>query len=477
MKAIKSIFWIILICFLSSCVQDGPFDIPTDHAEDLDIPASQITTFKVVKSIYDQAANAGNDTAVIESDTDLFIEGYVISSDRAGNFYKELIIQNKTDDSNLDNDPRLGIKIAINASSLSDTYQFGQKVYVKVNGLTVGETEGVFTLGKGTGATVEPIQASEYKKIVLRTQDIVSITPKIETWENLEEADENTLVMLKDVQLNRFELGASFAAESYDEFDGLRHLESCASGVSSVLQTSTFSDFKAQLLPQGTFDIQGIFSRDYGDDFNVLLINSRSDITNEKADRCDPEVVSCGLSNSVGEGILFYDDFELERNNQLIEGSGWTNYIEAGSEGWEAFSSSSSNASIGRSARFNSASSGDLSNIGWLITPSIDLDNYSGVTLQFKTSNSRADSSFMEVLCSSDWDGRKENIRSATWKVLEDAYVVKDTDPFAPWFNSGPVALSCLSGTIHIAFKYTGGGQDSFDGVYELDEVKISYQN
>ncbi|QQY82623.1 hypothetical protein JJL45_01100 [Tamlana sp. s12] len=44
-----------------------------------------------------------------------------------------------------------------------------------------------------------------------------------------------------------------------------------------------------------------------------------------------------------------------------------------------------------------------------------------------------------------------------------------------PWFNSGVVDLSCATGVMHIAFKYTGGGQESFDGVYELDDIRIDY--
>ena len=475
----KNIFLLLIIFFsfcCLSCVQDGPFSIPVDSVNDPEIPLEQLTTFKVVKSLYEQAETAGKETAVIESDTDLFIEGYVISSDRAGNFFKELIIQNKVDASNPDHDPRLGIKLAINVPSLSDIYSFGQKVYVKLNGLTVGETQGVLTLGKGGGATVEPIQSATFRSVVLRSSEIFPIEPKTEAWQNLTEADENTLIALSGVQLNQTELGVSFAAESFDEFDGLRRLEICESGVTSILQTSTFADFKARLVPQGTFNIQGVFSRDFRDDFYVLSINSMGAITNETSERCDREMIFCGLAETIGSGILFYDDFESQKNNDLIQGQGWINYIEGGSVGWEAFSSSSSNASLGRSARFDASSSGDVSNIGWLITPPVDLDLYNGVTLQFKTSNSRADSSFMEVLCSSDWDGRQETISTATWKCLQDAYIVKDTDSFAPWFNSGAVNLSCLSGIVHIAFKYSGGGQESFDGVYELDEVSINYR-
>ena len=467
---------VIIILFTASCVNDDEYNTPNIEVNDPNISADKITTFKAVKSRYEQAVNNGNSTVIFNEESDeLYIEGYVISSDKAGNFFKELIIQNKIDDSDPDSDPRLGFKLDINVSNLSDTYQFGQKIYVKMNGLTIGETNGVITIGKGNAVSVEQIQAIEYKDVIIRSNEIASITPKIADLEDLTELDENTLIQLNNMQLNRFEIGATFASESFDEFDGFRLFESCDSGVSMIMQTSTFSDFKSLIVPQGKGSVIGIFSRDFRDDFNVIIINSSADINFDSDERCDPLELTCGIAETVGIGNLFMEDFESQTNNRLITGNGWTNYIEAGSEGWEAYSSSSTNASLGRSARFKPASSGDDSNIGWLITPAINLDAQEDETLRFKTSNSLADSSFLEVLYSLDWDGVEANIASATWGVLSDAYVVKDTDSFVPWFNSGSIDLSCANGIMYIAFKYTGSGQETFDGVYELDEVSIDY--
>ena len=473
---IKQLLFVISTMFLvSSCVKDDDYNVPDVSITEPHIPQEQITTFRTVKSLYQQAINNGNSTVIIDNENDLYIEGYVISSDKSGNFFEELIIQNKIDDSSPDNDPRLGFRVSINASNLSDTYQFGQKVYIKLNGLTIGETSGLITIGKGDAVAVKQIQASEFKDIVVRSNEVATIIPKISGLADLTEADKNTLIQLHNMQLNRFELGATFASESFDEFDGHRLIESCDSGISMILETSTFSDFKTLIVPQGKGTITGVFSRDFGDDFNVIILNSSVDINFNSDERCDPMELTCGLAESVGTNNLLYEDFELQRNNRPIEIDGWTNYIEAGTEAWEGYSSTSSNASLGRSARFQSASSGDESNIGWLITPAINLDVQEGETLRFKTSNSLADSSFMEVLYSLDWDGTEENITSATWGVLSAAYVVKDTDSFVPWFNSGSVDLSCASGIMHIAFKYIGSGQDTFDGIYELDEISIDY--
>lgn len=477
MKQIKKILVLIAygitLLHVNSCVKEDDFGVPKVLVSEPEIPQNKITSFKAIKSLYEQAVNGGNSTVVINDD--VYIEGYVVSSDKSGNFFKELIIQNKTDASNPDNDPRLGFKIEINKSNLSDIYQFGQKVYVKLNQLAIGEINGVITIGKEDAVNVNQIQAAAFKDIVIRSPEVAEIQPKIMDLENLNEADENTLIQLNNIQLNRFELGATYASESFDEFDGLRLLESCDSGIQIIMQTSTFSDFKSLIVPQEKGSIVGVLSRDYGDDFNVILPINSASLNFDLNERCDPLESSCGIASHFGTGRLFFEDFESQKNNKLIEGNGWTNFIEAGSKGWEAWSSTSTNASLGRSARFQSSSSGDISNIGWLITPEINLDTQEGETLRFKTSNSRADSSYMEVLYSDDWDGTKTNITSATWKILSNAYVAKNTDSFVEWLPSGNVDLSCLSGTIHIAFKYTGGGQESFDGVYELDEVSIDY--
>lgn len=467
---------VVLMLLILSCVNDDDYSIPNPNGEEnITIPAEKLTTFRAIHNRFKQAINNGEAIAEIYEDEDIYIEGYVVSSDAAGNFFKELIIQNKIDEGTTEQDPRLGIKVDINVASLSDTYELGRKVYIKLTGLSIGESNGVLTIGTGDGAQVKQIQPAQYRNVVIKTEEVATITPKVAQIQDLTEQDLNTLIKLDNMQLNRFELGATFATEPIDEFDGFRTLESCDTGVSILLQTSTFSDFKGLIVPQGQGSITGVFSRDYGDDFNVLIINSATAVNFDSDLRCDPMELTCGLAPTIGSVNLLYEDFEPQKNNKPIVISGWTNYIEAGTEAWEAYSSTSSNASLGRSARFQASSSGDASNIGWLITPAINLDAQDGETLRFKTSNSLADSSFMEVLYSLDWDGTEDNITTATWGELSAAYVVKDSDSFVPWFNSGSVDLSCASGSMHIAFKFTGSGQDTFDGIYELDEVSVDY--
>lgn len=470
------IITILLLVVFSSCIDDGDYSIPvSEEGQNINIPTNKLITFKALYGRYAQAIANDKLIAIIGENEDLYIEGYVVSNDQAGNFFEELIIQNKVDDSNPDEDPRLGIRLDINVGSLSDTYEFGRKVYVKLSGLTIGESNGVLTIAKGEDQSLEQIQEFEYRKIVIRTPEVAVITPKTASLIELTDADENTLIQLNNMQIKNNELPLTYAGEGIDEFDGFRTLKSCVLGLSILLQTSTFADFKSLQVPQKKGSITGVFSRDFGDDFNVLIINSVTDVQFTDENRCDPLEFSCGLVDSVGSANLFYDNFESQRNNQLIVGNGWTNYIEAGSEGWEAYVATGTNASLDRSARMQSASSGDANNVAWLITPVINLDAQNGETLRFKTSSSFADSSDMQVLYSTDWDGAQDNVTNATWSILSDAYIIKDTDYFGSWFNSGNVDLSCVTGKIYIAFKYIGSGNPTFDGTYELDEVSIDF--
>ena len=120
--------------------------------------------------------------------------------------------------------------------------------------------------------------------------------------------------------------------------------------------------------------------------------------------------------------------------------------------------------------------SGDANNVGWLITPAIDLDANTGVTMTFQTSNSFSDSSEMELLFSNDWDGTPTGVANATWGVVPAAYITQDSDSFASWFDSGIVDLSCGTGSsVYFAFRYTGNdANNDFNGTYELDNIRIS---
>jgi len=486
-KLNKILLLLLAMVAFSACVQDDDFSTPDPTVVEPQLDGPVISLDAVAGFLIQQQNDDNNESNTeidFENETSTFtfefdsgntyVSGYVISSDEGGNFFEELILQD-----NYEN-PTVGIKLLLDTSPLYTRYEVGRKVYVKLNNLSVGVTNGVFTIGFLNGNEVDKIPAPLEEEFIARSAEKQDLVPMPIALNTITNTMTNLFVTVEDAQFIRFEaLGdnpATFAAEPLDEFDGERTLESCASSANIVFSTSTFADFKGLNLPSGRGSVNAVLTKDFfGETFN-LSINTPEDINFNNDMRCDPIEISCGLADMAGATNLFEDDFESQSTNSLISGNGWTNFIEEGTEGWEAYTATGTNSSQGVSARVGSFNSGDTSSVAWLITPQIDLDANTDVTFQFESSNSFSDGSTMEVLFSNDWDGTEAGIPTATWGILSDAYVVSDDDFFGDWFESGIVDLSCASGQIYIAFKYVGSGNSDFDGTYELDFVSIDAQ-
>ena len=465
MKQTHTLSILYMLITMMSCVKDDDFETPAATISEPSIDGQIIDIDAVIGAL-----NQSGEDIVTFSAADTFMEGYVISSDEGGNFFEELVLQDKAEN------PTAGIVVQIDVNPLFTIFEFGRKVYVRLEGLSVAIDNGVVQLGRREGNQLEKISSANLSKHLIRSGEIAEIVPLDVEISDFSDDLENLYIRLDNVQFNRNDVlfnPKTFAAEDLDEFDGERLLESCDSFRTTILSTSTFSDFKFLMLPQGSGSLQGILTRDFFDEFYTININSPEDILFDNEARCDPAEISCGTSEQVGPTNLFFEDFASQTVNRPVSGNGWTNYAEAGSRNWTAYRQTGTNASLGTSARLVSSQSNEDSNIAWLITPAIDLDSHSNVTLQFQTSNSFADNSILQVLISDDWDGDEATVTSANWALLSDANIVQSSDFFGDWIKSGKVNLSCASGQVHIAFRYIGSGQSSFDGVYELDMIRI----
>ena len=459
----------LAVITLLACVADDKFELPESEPVQFSPLGQEISIEALKAALMQEIANNGNSLLRIENE--LFLSGYVISNDEHGNFFEELIIQSDTIGETE------GLKILIDVNPLFQYFEVGRKIYVQLEGLTVGLHSEQPTLGYRDGNSLGAIAESRLFHHLLRDSIVGAIHPEPVDISGLTDEMINTFIQLQDVQFNRFEvLGdrpLTYAGEPEDEFDGERLLESCMENTSIVFSTSTFADFKNVSLPVGRGNVQGVFTYNFfGDEFNIV-VNGPEDVMFTQTERCDPLEVDCGLASEGGKHILFSEYFETQTVGDPISGNGWTNFTEVGSASWEAYFDDGSNASLGISARMGSYMSGDDSNIGWLISPQIDFDTQEGETLNFKTSNSFADGSTLELWFSQDWDGNPLGITQATWNLLPAAIIVADDDFFGDWIFSGYVDLSCIDGVGYIAWKYVGSGGADFDGTYELDEIEI----
>src|SRR5690554_7807036 len=108
-----------------SCVHDDDFSVPEINMEEPNVNVN--TDIATVKAMY-----GGFDPVLIESGggstNEMYLEAYVISSDEAGNIYKQLYIQDTPQN------PSAGVVIATDATDMYAKYGPGQKIYFRVDG-------------------------------------------------------------------------------------------------------------------------------------------------------------------------------------------------------------------------------------------------------------------------------------------------------------------------------------------------------
>lgn len=186
---------------------------------------------------------------------------------------------------------------------------------------------------------------------------------------------------------------------------------------------------------------------------------------------CSPED---DIKNPNLRPVLFSEDFAVGAvDNTILNTVGWENIAEIGTTVWKE-QIYSGNAY----AEFTSFQSGNVVNIGWLVSPKIDLDATEKEVLQFQAAQSFVSSSAnsLEVLIATDYDGT--NLTTANWQPAAGAVLPTSTSEFFAFINSGEIDLSSYTGSINIAFKVKGSGTNqALDGTYQIDNVNVYTKN
>ena len=132
MKKILSLCILLLLAF--SCREWEPvFTLQYPEPVEKDPMMMEVnTTIAALKQLY-----LDNGGKAVEIHSRMIIGGQVISSDRSGNIYRDLYIQDATG----------GICVKVGKSSLYSDYHLGQWIYIDCSGLTVGSYSGMPQLG------------------------------------------------------------------------------------------------------------------------------------------------------------------------------------------------------------------------------------------------------------------------------------------------------------------------------------------
>jgi hypothetical protein len=436
---------IFLTLLFASCVQEEPALPP------LECNHPYLKTNRTVAEVRDAA-----DAIVTQYKYDDIIEAYVVSTDEHGNFFKTISFQTLGTATK----PAVGFSVPVDVSNTYIDYRLGNKVYIKLKdqytdiyygGLRIGT---IYVNSYNEGG-VGRLSQNTYKKVLIASCTQLSdqvLTKKITLGELMNDSYLNTLVEVVDVQFSGEAMGRHYYESSNDVGGGTNWNIEDKLGNKIYFRTSSFADFSTKEIPIGSGTIKGILTK-YGTDYQ-LVARSEKDV-NLNGKRSSP---------------FFIENFETVENNININLAGWANIIQAGSLYWQGAVFSGNGC-----AEYAISGTKVASNIGWLITPKIDLDEYKNELLTFRAAQHLLDVdsplNALEIFISNDFDGI--NMAAATWIPLK-AKLPTQATPWYQFVGSGGIDLSSFTGKVTIGFRYTGTGKTAtLDGAFQIDDVQI----
>ncbi|RXQ94985.1 hypothetical protein EO244_08000 [Ancylomarina salipaludis] len=291
------------LLFFNSCDEED-YAEPTFVEPVFEMPAdASLISIEELKAIYTSKIGStgkylnADDFMTVEDD--IYISGYVISDDKAGNFYKTLIIQ-----SDLTGNEQ-GISISIGESSLYTKYAIGQKIYVKCKGLTLGKYGNEVQLGGSfyfykprdnqKEYRLAPIPSPSVDAHIFNDKYPVNIVPAVRNIEDVaydvfydsfntpkaKLKNENykfTLMTFKDVQFVKPNQTWGLLGDDHNpDFPFKTTIEIIDNnGKKLPLFNSNYSKFAHLLTPSGKFNITGVLSVHEG--YAQFVINSLDDL-------------------------------------------------------------------------------------------------------------------------------------------------------------------------------------------------------
>lgn len=452
-------FFIVIIMTmpLVSCVQDDDFSIPNSLGAEENAGLQEVLTGIADGSLTEISISSlltlfGGQPTLIESD--IVVKGYVSSSDQTGNFYKEFYMQDAPEN------PTAAIGISLDQVDSYNQFNKGREIYIKLKGLYIGENSSdVITVGgQIDGNNLDEMTPNQIPQHVFRSSSTTDLVPLILSPSEVNDSHLGMFVTFENMQFPLALEGKTYVNPS-DTFDTRHVMVSCENGSEFQLETSSFASFKQVPLPTvGRGVISGILTQGFGGSPKVMVLNTTDDVSFNDS-RCDP---------------VFEESFNSAIDGSNLDIAGWINYAESGSEFWteQVYSGNGY-------AEFTAYNTGDSSNIGWLISPGIDMDAQDDEMLSFQTAYAYPDNGHypLEVFVSTDFNGTESGILSATWETIDA--VIAHPDINNSWFqfiDSGSIDLSGFSGTLYIAFKYTGSDTSNQNTTMHVENVAVFVQ-
>lgn len=281
MKKIKFIALAFLALTLGSCMGDGYADpdltdkVPAAPYGNNSLREKNVISIADLKTQFATIINSDNGYKLIEKD--MMIKAVVTGNDVSGNIYNQVSVQ----------DASGAIIIAINGSGLSGYLPVGQEILVNLKGLYIGSYKKLPQIGGvntklsdgslGMGKIERAIWNEHFKILNPGEADASTVVPEEFDLTKLTDAaymDANVgkLMTLKKVKFASANGTNVWAPDDTNTSLELINAETGKKISSSnlVVRNSGYSKFANEVVPQGVFDITGIFTR-YNNTWQIVL--------------------------------------------------------------------------------------------------------------------------------------------------------------------------------------------------------------
>jgi len=266
---------------LGSCMGEDYADpdltekVPTSPWGNNKLKEQNVITISKLKSDYATPINGGSFKLI---DKDLMLKATVTGNDISGNLYNEVAVQDETG----------ALLVCVNASGLYGYLPVGTELLIDLNGLYVGgygkqaEIGGVYTNLKTGATSVGKMDRATWEKHfkILNPGETATVEPEEFDQSKLGdaaylEANAGKLMTIKSVMFAGANGKTVWAANDETTNQSLKDATTGKMINSSnlVVRTSGYARFANALLPEGAYDITGIFTR-YNNVWQILVRNT-----------------------------------------------------------------------------------------------------------------------------------------------------------------------------------------------------------
>lgn len=281
MKKIKFIALAFLALTLGSCMGDGYADpdltekVPAAPYGNNSLREKNVISIADLKTQFATIINSDNGYKQIEKD--MMIKAVVTGNDVSGNIYNQVSVQ----------DASGAIIIAINGGGLSGYLPVGQEILVNLKGLYIGSYKKLPQIGGvntklsdgslGMGKIERAIWNEHFKILNPNEADASTVVPEEFDLTKLTDAAYMDANVCKLMTLKKVKFASANGTNVWAPDDTNTSLElidaETGKKISSsnlVVRNSGYSKFANEVVPQGVFDITGIFTR-FGDTWQIVL--------------------------------------------------------------------------------------------------------------------------------------------------------------------------------------------------------------